>query len=148
MKQIKLMLVSVLVVLTMGTAVAQSNSTSAPDWMLNSKIQLAEFAFGKSTTISDIVSDINSNAKFSFSKSGNSLKLSVSTKYEGVDLKFDTTFVCSQKDGTCYVSNVTVEMPAIGSKNSVKCSGPSDARNYGQCLGMLQESMDSFFGKE
>lgn len=146
MKRMKVMLVSVLAVLTMGLAVAQSNSTAAPDWMLNSKIQLSELAFGKSTTISDIVSDINTNAKVAFSKSGNSLKLAASTKYGGMDLKFDTTFVCSPKDGTCYISNVTVEIPALGEKNSVRSSGPSDSRNYGECLGALSECMEIFLG--
>lgn len=151
MKQMKIMLVSVLAVLTMGMAAAQNKKLTAPDWMLNSKIHKSNLNYGKVITIGEIVQNIDTETKVSFVVSGDNLKLicekEVVGKNGSVDISFDATFVCTKKYGTCYVSEVNLISQALYKEERAKCANPNDEYNYGMCLGYLKEFTEGLFYK-
>lgn len=152
MKRMKIMLVSVLAVLTMGMAAAQNKKSTAPDWMLNSKIHKSNLNYGKVITIGEIVQNIDNETKVSFAVSGDNLKLicekEVVGKNGSMDIFFDATFVCTKKYGTCYVSAVNLEVPAAYKEERAKCANPNDEYNYGYCLSYLKNFTESFFYKD
>ena len=123
-----------------------SNGVSVPDWMSNSYILNSDFAWndGHGRSIYNLFSSPTKNTKIKrISVKGDKVKIeSEQTDGDGnVMFHLIAEFVCHKLNngGTCYTSFVQFDSPITFKSVEIECSGPDDARRYGQCLGILYE---------
>lgn len=141
-----------LMLVTTSMIFAQSKET-IPSWMKNSAIILSDVMYGSNKTVGTLFGDKffeSTNTKIATFDNKLIISNEIIDNELGTTLiKIEATFIMNRiKDsGTCYPSQVIIEVPMTFQSQTFTCSGGpyNNPRKYGEILGCLKGYIENFY---